>query len=54
MFKNWRTSLAGVVGGLPIIATALLAGDYAKALEGAALMLVGFLAKDFTVTGTGR
>lgn len=54
MLKNWRTSLIGVIGGLPTIVTCLLNGDYQGAIGGAALMLVGFFAKDYSVTGAGK
>ena len=52
--KNWRTSLIGVLGGLPGVIQGLLEGNYAVAAQGAMLMLLGFFAKDNAVTGIGR
>lgn len=52
--KNWRTSLIGVLGGLPGVIQGLLEGNYTVAVQGAMLMLLGFFAKDTSVTGIGR
>lgn len=51
--KNWRTSLIGVLGGLPGVIQGLLEGNYTVAIQGALMMLLGFFAKDYAVTGSG-
>jgi hypothetical protein len=51
--KNWRTSLIGVLGGLPGVIQGLLEGDYPKAIQGVLFMVLGFVAKDYGVTGAG-
>ena len=49
--KNWKTSLAGAIGGLPQIIQGIIAKDWAAVGSGVALMIVGFFAKDNDVTG---
>ncbi|HIJ95796.1 MAG TPA: hypothetical protein HPP94_08695 [Desulfuromonadales bacterium] len=49
--KNWKTSLAGALGGLPQIITGIVNNDWAAAGSGITLLLVGLLAKDHDVTG---
>lgn len=57
--KNWKTSLVGVIGGLivmlPTIIKAATTPDgkvnWAQVATGAALAMVGMLAKDHNVTG---
>jgi hypothetical protein len=46
MFKNWRTTGAGCVGGLPLLVEGITAKDWGKAAYGLGLILVGFFAKD--------
>lgn len=49
---NFKTSLAGLITGLPILLTGLIENDWAKVAEGAGIILMGFFAKDFNKTGT--
>ncbi len=58
--KNWKTTLAGLIAGLPVMADALItayqAGAFtgktgAQLVLGIGLVLFGALAKDHNVTG---
>lgn len=60
--KNWRTSLAGLVTGLPVAIDALVQAYNSGAFTGKtgtqlliaiALVGIGLLAKDKNVTGSG-
>jgi hypothetical protein len=58
MFKNWKTSLIGIVGGVLIsVADGLSNGTIQFTLKGVLTGIVvaalGLLAKDFTTTGIG-
>ncbi len=46
MFKNWKTTGAGCVGGLPFIIEGIAERNVAKAAYGIGLLLVGLFAKD--------
>lgn len=59
--KNWRTTVAGLIGGLiPIgqtVLNLLQTGqpiDWSKIGIGAGIIILGYLSKDFSVTGTGK
>jgi hypothetical protein len=55
--KNWRTTLAGIIGGAVSLAADMYTGGmftaaaFAKALVP---VILGYLAKDAGVTGTAR
>lgn len=49
--KNWKTTLAGALGGLPQIITGIINKDWAAVGSGIALLIVGLWAKDHDVTG---
>ena len=51
--KNWKTSVLGAVGGLPMIIQGVINQDWAMVITGVASVLLGFFAKDSNVTGTG-
>lgn len=46
MFKNWKTTGAGCIGGLPIIIEGITTKDWGKVVYGLGLFLVGAFAKD--------
>jgi len=59
--KNWRTTLTGIGLGLIPIAEATLkaintgqAVNWFQVLTGVGIMVLGYLAKDFNVSGTGH
>jgi len=51
IFKSWKTSSTGLVAGGTLIFDGISTKDWAKVVEGAALILMGILAKDSGVTG---
>lgn len=51
--KNWRTTLAGAVGGLTQIVNGIAHKDWASVGSGVAIVIVGICAKDSAVSGTG-
>ena len=55
--KNWKTTLVGAIaGGLTAIAPLLEGSDVSVSsiLSGFAIAVLGYLAKDFGVTGKGK
>jgi hypothetical protein len=51
MFKSWKTTLAGLITGLPILITGLITQDWHTMMTGLAPIIIGALAKDHNVTG---
>jgi hypothetical protein len=51
--KNWRTTLLGCLGGLVLIVKGALIHDPAMVTTGVSTALMGYFAKDNSVTGTG-
>lgn len=54
MFKNWKTSLAGAIGGGVLAIQPLLEGNEVNLrsiLTGFVVFVIGALAKDFNKTG---
>lgn len=60
--KNWKTSVLGIIAGLPVAIQALLdaynAGQFTgksafQVVTGIGIILIGLYAKDWNVTGTG-
>lgn len=49
MFKNWKTTGAGCIGGLPFIIEGIQEKNLAKAAYGVGLLLVGLFAKDGSI-----
>lgn len=55
--KNWKTSLAGAIaGGLTVIAPMLEGSDVTltSILSGFAIAVLGYLSKDFNVSGKAK
>lgn len=53
--KNWRTSLTGVLAALgQILPLFGIPGEVGTALSTVGLFFLGYLAKDNSVSGTGR
>lgn len=55
--KNWKTTLAGVIGAIALsLQSAFATGtvDGKTVITAAIVAAFGFLAKDFNVTGTGK
>lgn len=55
--KNWRTTLIGAVfGGLIAVQPLLMTGnfDLKQILTGFAVAALGYFAKDYNVSGTGK
>lgn len=55
--KNWKTTVVGAVGAAALALQSLFATgevDAKTALTAAIVAILGFLAKDFNVTGTGK
>lgn len=46
MFKNWKTTGSGCIGGLPFLIEGVSNRDWGKALLGLGLLLTGIFAKD--------
>lgn len=46
MFKNWKTTGAGCIGGLPLLIEGISTKDLGKVIYGLGLVLVGIFAKD--------
>lgn len=53
MFKNWKTTGAGCIGGLPLIIEGVSNKDWGRALWGLGALLIGIFAKDNDKTGIG-
>lgn len=53
MFKNWKTTGAGCIGGLPFILEGITNRNIPQVLFGLGTLLVGLFAKDNDKTGTG-
>ncbi len=46
MLKNWRTTGAGCVAGLPVLIEGITSKDWGRAAYGLGLLLLGIFAKD--------
>lgn len=46
MFKNWKTTTSGCLGGLPLLIEGITEKNWGKAAYGLGAILVGFFAKD--------
>lgn len=44
--KNWKTSIFGALGGVPMILEGIATKDKAKIVSGISLVVLGLLAKD--------
>lgn len=53
MFKNWKTTGAGCIGGLPLIIEGIGSKDLGRILLGVGTLLIGLFAKDNDKSGTG-
>jgi hypothetical protein len=49
--RNWRTTMAGLLTGLPILASGILEKNPQKIISGVGLIVLGILGKDANVTG---
>ena len=49
--KSWKTTVAGIIGGLPQILNGIIANDWGSVGAGLALIVVGLFAKDHDVSG---
>lgn len=54
MFRNWKTTLAGVLGGIANIGAAALTGTLGTkdAVVSLVIIVISAFAKDFDVSGT--
>lgn len=53
--KNWKTTLAGVLSALgPVLLALGIPKEVAAAVSTVGLFLLGYFAKDFSVTGIGK
>lgn len=59
--KNWKTTIVGILGAiftacLPLIQTGAfdIHKDWPSLIQAAGIALLGYLAKDFNVSGTGE
>lgn len=44
--KNWRTTCAGTLSGLPILIEGLSSGNWHQAIMGLGMLLTGIFARD--------
>lgn len=44
--KNWKTSIAGICAGIPLIANGLINKDYNQVVQGISLVAMGFFSSD--------
>jgi hypothetical protein len=49
--KNWRTTMAGLLSGAPVLAMGILEKNPQKIISGLGLIVLGILGKDANVTG---
>lgn len=53
--RNWKTTLSGVLSALgPVLLALGMPKEVAAAVTTVGLFLLGYFAKDFSITGTGR
>ena len=46
ILKNWKTSLVGIVSGLPLLVEGIIVGDPVKITTALGAIFIGLLAKD--------
>lgn len=51
---NYKTSVAGIIGGLPQIVEGIASKNWTMVATGVCTLLLGFFAKDKDVTGGER